>query len=174
MALLSLGILTTSCSNDDDNTPLTATLSLDLDGLEALGSDYVYEGWIIVNGEPISTGTFTSVTFPQSFTVDTEQLAAATKFVLSIEPAGETGESALEPAATKLLAGDFSGTTADVNTGIVGDFNSAAGAFFLRTPTDETSGNNGNDQNGVWFGTPGAPPTSNFVLPLLPELPVLL
>lgn len=169
LALMAIGCFASSCSNDDDNTPLTATLNLDLDGLKALGSDYVYEGWIIVNGAPISTGTFTSVTFPQSFTVDAAQLDAATKFVLSIEPAGETGEAALAPAATKLLAGDFSGSTADVNTGVVGDFNLAAGAFFLRTPTDEIGSNNGNDQNGVWFGTPGAPPTSNFVLPVLPE-----
>ena len=168
MALLSLGILTTSCSNDDDNGPSTSTLNIDLNGLEDLGSDFVYEGWIIVNGAPVSTGTFTSISFPQSFTVDATELAAATTFVLSIEPAGETGEAALAPADTKLLAGDFSGSIANVNTGIVGDFGSAAGAFFLRTPTDETGTNNGNDQNGVWFGTPGAPPTPNFVLPTLP------
>lgn len=168
LALLSLGLFTTSCSNDDDNGPSTATLNIDLNGLEDLGSDFVYEGWIIVNGAPVSTGTFTSISFPQSFTVDATELAAATTFVLSIEPAGETGEAALTPADTKLLAGDFSGNKADVNTGIVGDFGSAAGAFFLRTPTDETGTNNGNDQNGVWFGTPGAPPTPNFVLPILP------
>jgi hypothetical protein len=168
LAVLALGIFASSCSNDDDNASSVATLSLDLSGLEALGVDYVYEGWIIVNGSPVSTGTFSSVTFPQSFTVDADQLAAATTFVLSIEPAGETGEAALAPADTKLLVGDFSGSIADVNTGIVGDFSGAAGAFFLRTPTDETGTNNGNDQNGVWFGTPGAPPTSNFVLPILP------
>ncbi|WP_298536624.1 anti-sigma factor [uncultured Algibacter sp.] len=168
LVALTLGFFATSCSDDDDNTPSIATLNLDLNGLEALGNDYVYEGWIIVDGAPISTGVFTSVTFPQSFIVDAAQLDAATKFVLSIEPVGETGAAALAPADTKVLAGDFSGDTANVNTGIVGDFSSAAGAFFLRTPTDETGMNNGNDQYGVWFGTPGAPPTSNFVLPTLP------
>ena len=84
LALMAIGFFASSCSDDDDNTPSIATLNVDLDGLEALGANYVYEGWIIVNGAPISTGTFTSVTFPQSFTVDATQLPAATTFVLSI------------------------------------------------------------------------------------------
>ena len=67
LALFALGIFTTSCSNDDDNAPANANLTIDLNGLEALGSDYVYEGWIIVNGVPVSTGTFSSVAFPQVF-----------------------------------------------------------------------------------------------------------
>ncbi len=164
LLLLAVSILFASCSDSDD-APSTATLTLNLSGLEALGANYVYEGWIIVNGSPVSTGTFTSVSFPQSFVVDATQLAAATKFVLSIEPAVDPDPA---PADTKILAGDFSGNSASVNTGIVGDFSTAAGAFFLRTPTDETGTNNGNDQYGVWFGTPGAPPTPNFVLPTLP------
>ena len=28
--------------------------------------------------------------------------------------------------------------------------------------------NNGNDESGVWFGVPGAPPTPDFTLPTLP------
>ncbi|GGZ71975.1 anti-sigma factor [Algibacter mikhailovii] len=167
LVALTLSFCATSCSSDDDNTPSTATLSLNLEGLEALGSNYVYEGWIIVDGAPVSTGTFSSIDFPQSFNVDAAQLEAATTFVLSIEPAGETGAEALAPADTKVLSGDFSGRTANVSTGIVGDFSMAAGAFFLRTPTDETGMNNGNDHYGVWFGTPGAPPTPNFDLPTL-------
>lgn len=164
LLLVGLSLIFASCSNND-NTPTNSNLTLDLTGLEALGANYVYEGWIIVNGSPVSTGTFTSVTFPQTFSVSTSQLASATKFVLSIEPANDPDPA---PAATKILAGDFSGNSASVTTGIVGDFSNAAGAFFLRTPTDETGTNNGNDENGVWFGTPGAPPTPNFVLPTLP------
>ena len=169
--LLAVVFFASSCSDDGDTTLTTSKLTLDFDDtLEPLGSGYVYEGWIIVPGEalPVSTGTFTSVDFPQSFTVNATQLSAATKFVLSIEPAGETGDAALMPADTKLLVGDFSGKSANVSTAIVGDFSTASGAFFLRTPTDETGTNNGNDQYGVWFGTPGAPPTPNFVLPTLP------
>jgi hypothetical protein len=163
-AILALGILGVSCSsNDDDNTPKKANITLNLSGLDALGSDFVYEGWIIVDGNPVSTGTFSSVDFPQSFQVDYDQLKKATAFALSIEPAVDSDPS---PAATKLLAGNFSGDSANLTTDIVGDFSNASGAFFLRTPTDETGTNNGNDESGVWFGTPGMPLTP-IVLPTL-------
>lgn len=166
-AVFAIGILATSCSNNDDE-PTTANLVLNLTGLEDLGNDYVYEGWIIVNGTPISTGTFTSVTFPQTFIVDATQLANATKFVLTIEPETDPDPS---PSATKYLAGDFSGETASVSTAIVGNFSASWGKAFLRTPTDEMPGtaNNGNDENGVWFGTPGMPPTAGLGLPELPD-----
>ncbi|WP_298903533.1 anti-sigma factor [uncultured Psychroserpens sp.] len=167
LAVLALGIFATSCSSDDDNNgPTNSDLTLNLNGLEALGSDFVYEGWIIVNGAPVSTGTFTSVTFPQTFSVNTAQLNSATAFVLSIEPAVDPDPA---PAATKVLRGEFAGNSAAVNTGLIGDFSSASGMFFLRTPTDETGTNNMNDEYGVWFGTPGMPPTPNFNLPTLPE-----
>ena len=168
LAVLALGIFASSCSSDDDNGPTTSSLTLNLTGLEALGDDYVYEGWIIVNGSPVSTGTFSSITFPQVFQVNTEQLNSATRFVLSIEPAVDPDPA---PADTKLLVGDFSGNTADVWIGTVAadgdDFSSASGEFFLRTPTDETGTNNGNDQYGIWFGIPGAPPTAGLNLPTL-------
>ncbi len=167
LAVLTLGVFAVSCSSDDDNnTSVNSDLTLSLDGLEALGDDFVYEGWIIVDGSPVSTGTFSSVTFPQTFSVNTVQLNSATAFVLSVEPAVDSDPN---PAATKVLSGDFSGNAAAVNTNLVGDFSDASGQFFLRTPTDETDENNMNDQNGVWFGTPGTPPTPNFVLPILPE-----
>ena len=146
LAVLALSAFTYSCSDDDDNTPTTANLTLNLAGLEALGEDYVYEGWIIVDGAPVSTGTFSSVTFPQSFTVDAEQLSRATTFVLSIEPAVDPDPA---PAATKILAGDFSGSSASVNSiGIVGDFSASSGTYILATPTDT---DDTNEESGVWF-----------------------
>ncbi|MBV1924282.1 MAG: anti-sigma factor [Flavobacteriaceae bacterium] len=169
LALTVIGLIATSCSSDDDNSPATANLTLNLSGLEELGSDFVYEGWIIVDGSPVSTGVFTSVTFPQSFNVDAAQLDAATTFVLSIEPAVDNDPA---PAATKILAGDFSGSSASVGLAPVtanGDLSTSSGTFFLRTPTDEVAGsaNNGNDQNGIWFGIPGAPPAAGLNLPEL-------
>ena len=165
LAIIAIGVFATSCSNDDDNEPTNANLTLNLQGLEALGDDFVYEGWIIVDGVPVTTGTFSSVTFPQTFSVNATQLENATRFVLSIEPANDPDPA---PADTKLLVGDFSGNSASVNSEIVGDFSNASGAFFLRSPTDETGTNNGNDHYGVWFGTPGMPPVPNFNLPVLP------
>jgi hypothetical protein len=157
LAVLALGIFSTSCSSDDDNNgPTNSDLTLNLDGLEALGSDYVYEGWIIVNGSPVSTGTFSSVTFPQTFSVNTEQLNDATTFVLSIEPAVDPDPA---PAATKLLAGDFSGTSANVDSnGIVANFSTSSGTYILATPTDT---DDTNEASGVWFldNSSGSPMT---------------
>jgi hypothetical protein len=154
LGLLALSLFAVSCSNDDDNNASTnSELTLNLQGLEALGSDYVYEGWIIVNGQPVSTGTFTSVIFPQTFPVDTEQLESATKFVLSIEPAVDPDPA---PAATKLLAGDFSGNVANVNSdnivvgsgSAVSSLGASTGKYILATPTDM---DDTNESSGVWF-----------------------
>ena len=168
IALVAISLVFTSCLNDDDG-PTTAILTLDINGLEDLGADFVYEGWIIVNGAPVSTGTFTSTATGQTYAIDKIMLDAATKFVLSIEPVGETGTAAASPSDTKLVAGDFAGNSASISIGTVGDFSSTtpSGVFFLRSPTDEAGGNNGNDENGIWFGTPGAPPSPAFTLPTL-------
>ena len=144
-ALMAIAMLTTACSKEDHGKT-TARLTLELTGLEELGSDYVYEGWIIVDGNPVSTGTFTSVKFPQKFNVDADLLEAATTFVLSIEPSDDADPA---PSNTKILAGDFSGDNADVSSsGIVGDFSMSAGKYILATPTN---GPNTNELSGVWF-----------------------
>ncbi|QCX39298.1 anti-sigma factor [Aureibaculum algae] len=163
------GLLFTSCDDDNHFSPSTKNLTINVAGLEDLGSDYVYEGWIIVDGAPVSTGTFSDISLGQNFSVDAEELDAATRFVLSIEPAGETGTAAATPSDTKLVVGDFSGSSATVSVGTVGDFttDTPAGKFFLRSPTDESADNNGNDESGIWFGTPGTPPTAAFTLPTL-------
>jgi len=146
LALSIIGLIVSSCNSDDDNNPATANLTLNLDGLEELGNDFVYEGWIIVDGSPVSTGVFSSVTFPQSFTVDAAQLDAATTFVLSIEPAVDNDPA---PAATKILVGDFSGNSANVNSnGTVADFSNSTGKYILATPTDT---DDTNEASGIWF-----------------------
>ncbi len=153
-----------SCSNDDEMTPTTRNLTLNLSGLDALGSNFVYEGWIIVNGTPVSTGTFTNVTFPQTFTIDYNQLSAATKFVLSIEPLNDTDPA---PSNTKILVGDFSGNTATMGSGTVGDFSNAAGKYILATPTN---GAMTNENSGIWFLDPtSGSPVAGLTLPTLPN-----
>ncbi|MFD2567536.1 anti-sigma factor [Pseudotenacibaculum haliotis] len=165
LGLLLVASLFVACNDNDDDALATSGLTLNLTGLEALGNDYVYEGWVIVNGSPVSTGRFSSVTFPQTFQVNTSDLNNATAFVLTIEPTVDPDPA---PADTKMLRGTFSGNSAAVSTEIVGDFSNASGTFFLRTPTDETGTNNGNDEYGVWFGIPGMPPTAGLTLPTLP------
>ncbi|WP_041632836.1 anti-sigma factor [Maribacter sp. HTCC2170] len=151
-----------------------ATLDFNLNGLENLGPDYLYEGWIVVDGAPQSTGIFSvndsGSLSKSSFEVDSVLLANAHKFVLTIEPNPDSDPA---PSYQKLIAGDFSGNSAVIASNVmpgVGDFSGASGSFFLRSPTDEPVGsaNNGNDQNGIWFGLPGMPPGANFVLPTLP------
>lgn len=171
-ALLIIPAFLVSCGDDD--SPSNTALNLTINGLEDLGSTAQYEGWIIVGGAPISTGTFTvdanGTPSATSFSANATDVAAATKFVLTIEPIPDLDPA---PADAKLVAGDFNGTSATLSTGVapaLGDFSNAAGTLFLRTPTDEMAGtaNNGNDIYGVWFGTPGMPPTPNFTLPTLP------
>lgn len=161
---LLIGIFAVSCSSDDDGSPsLTKTLSLNLTGLTDLGPNFVYEGWIIVAGNPVSTGTFTSTSFPQDFIVNAAELASASKFVLTIEPLIDTDPA---PSATKILAGDFSGASASVTSSVVGDFSSAAGTYILATPTD--GGNTTDEFSGVWFldNSSGAA-VSGLTLPVL-------
>ncbi len=165
LALIALVFMAVSCHNNDD-TPSTSVLTLNISGLDDLGNDFVYEGWIIVDGSPISTGTFSSVVFPQTFTVEADDLSAATKFVLSIEPAVDTDAG---PAATKILVGDFSGNSATVSTAIVGDFSTSSGAYILATPTD---GAMNNENSGIWFLDPTKPagPMAGLMdLPILPD-----
>ncbi|MFI1743488.1 anti-sigma factor [Thalassobellus sediminis] len=163
--ILATGILVTSCDKNNEGMASTSELTLNLAGLDELGDDFVYEGWIIVNGAPVSTGTFSSVTFPQSFTVDADELTNATKFVLSIEPAVDSDPA---PAATKILAGDFSGDQAIVNSnGIVADFGASSGKYILATPTN---GSDNDERSGVWFlDLSSGSPTVGLDLPVLPN-----
>ncbi|CAL2079181.1 anti-sigma factor [Tenacibaculum sp. 190524A02b] len=171
LSALALAALTfVACNNDDDTiTPpaTTANLTVAIDGLENLGADFKYEGWIIVNGAPVSTGVFTvddsGKLSETSFTVNATQLAAASKFVLSVEPSNDTDPA---PANTKILAGDFSSNSASISsTGIVADFKSATGKYILATPTD---GADNNERSGVWFlDVSGGSPATGLILPKL-------
>lgn len=148
LSILALAAVFTSCSNDDDSNNATSELSLNLDGLENLGSNFRYEGWLIVNGSPVTTGTFSvndaGVLSQTSFVLPSATLAQATTFVLSIEPTIDPDPA---PSETKYLAGDFTGNTATVSAGIVGDFSASTGKYILATPTN----GNANPSAGVWF-----------------------
>ncbi len=168
LTIAAVGMLTfAACSDDIENTPKTANLNVAISGLENLGADYVYEGWIIVEGSPVSTGTFSVNDSGElsntSFEVDAGSLATAGKFVLTIEPANDTDPA---PANTKILAGDFSGSSANVSsTGIVGDFSAASGKYILATPTD---GMSNNERSGIWFlDISGGSPAAGLSLPTL-------
>ncbi|MGY3794792.1 anti-sigma factor [uncultured Aquimarina sp.] len=163
IAAIALGVLGVSCSSDDG--PPVATLTMEVVGLETLTNGATYEGWIIVDGNPISTGKFTSTANTQNFVAIASQLEDATSFVLSVEPPNDTDPG---PSDTKILSGNFNGTTAEVRvTNVIGDFTSVSGEFVMASPTDTDPDN---DQNGIWFMNPnGGSPVAGLNLPTLQQ-----
>lgn len=173
------------CSEDESPLqppPTTSNLTLNIQGLEDLGSDAMYEGWIIVPSSSssessntdvaVSTGIFSvnanGELSQTSFTIDADDLAAATAFVLTIEPNPDPDPN---PSSTHLISGDFSGSNAQLSIGhgasLGNDFTSASGVYILATPTD---GMNTNENSGMWFldltfGTP----SQGLNLPVLPD-----
>ncbi len=160
------------CSDDDDMQTDTTNLTLDITGLEDLGDEYVYEGWIIVNGSPVSAGIFNVNTdgslTKSSFDLDRVDLESATAYVLTIEPSPDSDPS---PSDVHILAGDFSGNQADLTTdhgsAIGTDFINSSGSYILATPTD--GGSNTNELSGVWWLNPSAGPGAGLDLPTLPS-----
>ncbi len=154
------------CSNEEPTIvpqPAGTTLTLNLNGLEDLGTDALYEGWIIVNGSPVSTGTFSvdanGNLSKTEFELDANELSAATAFVLTIEP---NPDSDPNPSAVHILAGDFSNNSASVTTdhgsALGVDFANATGNYILATPTD---GAMTNENSGIWFLNP---PSTTFAI----------
>lgn len=171
LALISL-VAFNSCKKDDEKDDnLQGNLSLSFTNLENLGSGYQYEGWIMVDGSPVTTGTFTvddnSTLSQTSFTLDAEDLDAATAFILTIEPNPDNDPA---PSETHLVAGDFSGTSASLTIGdsraLGNAFTAAAGQYIIATPT---SADMMDENSGVWFVDPtGATMAPSLDLPELP------
>jgi len=169
LAVFVLAFTVSFCSDDDE--PTTNDLTLNISGLENLGPDYVYEGWIIVNSSPVSTGTFSvddnGLLSQSSFILNIDDLAAATTFVLTIEP--KVGDVPA-PSDVHILAGDFNGNTGQLSIGhgaaLGNDFTSASGSYILATPTD---GAMNNENSGIWFlDLSSGSPSVGLSLPTLP------
>ena len=153
------------------DVPETRALGVDFAGLEALGDDYVYEGWLIVGEMPVSTGRFridaNGDPEPAEFAVQAADVDEATLFVLTIEPA--VGDDPA-PADTHVLAGDFDGEMAELSVGhpaaLGDDLAGAEGAFILETPT--TADVADDYAQGIWWLDPAAGPAASLELPDLP------
>lgn len=132
----------------------TKNLTLNINGLENLGSNYVYEGWLMVNGNPVTSGRFTVNNTGQlsqsSFPIAVATLNAATAFILTIEPATNDNPA---PSEVHILAGDFSGNSGNVSVAhsaaLGNNFTSATGKYILATATDGNSTTN--EESGIWF-----------------------
>jgi len=167
---IAMSLLVVSCS--DDNKADTAEFRLDIEGLEDLGADYYYEGWIIVDGAPVTTGLFKvdaeGNLSESTFAVAEEDLEAATAFVLTIEPSPDPDPA---PSAVHILAGDISEGSASLTVShpaaIATDFTEATGSYILATPTD--GGSDTYENSGVWFLELNNGPQQALDIPALPE-----
>ena len=121
-------------------------LTLTFDRLPELGPGAVYEGWLIIDSAPFSTGVVgaEATALPTGW-------EGATAFVLTIEPADDPDPA---PSDTHLLAGDIVDGRADLTTdhpaALGTDFADAAGGYILATPTDGT-GPAENERSGIWW-----------------------
>ena len=156
-----------ACGSDDDDgvsvVNTDATLNLAFTALDDLGPDFVYEGWLIVNGAPVSTGRFTS----NSSDVQSASVAdveAATKYVLTIEPA--VGDVPA-PADTHVLAGDIVGEAATLtiadDAALATDFVNSTGSFIIAVPSAPGESHT----QGIWWLMPDGP-AAGLNLPALP------
>ena len=174
--ILIIGLTTiVSCSVDDDPPVVITdkTLTLNINELEDVGENFIYENWLIVNGSPVSAGTFSvnteGVLSKTLFTIPSTVLDNATQYVLTIEPDQDTDPT---PSKVHVLAGDFISNSAEVSiehsAALGTNFSTAAGNYILATPTD---GNNSNNENsGVWWlDNSTAIKEAGLTLPSLPE-----
>lgn len=157
-----------SCEEEEESE--MATLTLSVDGLPELDDLHAYEGWLTVDGSPVSTGTFTidenGEISDNIFEAEASDLGKATVFTITIEP---NPDPDLTQSEVKILSGSFIGETAylsyeDENALGTG-FSSANGKYILSTPTN---GEDSEELSGVWWFEPNAE-TSSLALPLLNE-----
>jgi hypothetical protein len=156
--------------HDSMATSDIAHLRLQFDGLEDLGSDYAYEGWLIVDGAAVSTGVFTvsgGVMSETYFPTNVSSLDDISTFVLTIEPSPDSDPS---PSSVHLVAGDFAGSQAALAIGhpaaLGTDFSDVMGSYILAAPS---GGGSAPYQNGIWWLDPGAGPGPSLMLPELPD-----
>ena len=147
------------------------TVTLNINGLEDLGANYQYEGWLIVGGMPVTTGTFTvdvNGELSQTiFSVNSSDLINATTFVLTIEPIPDPDP---DPSTTHILGGSFMDFDAPLSVGhtaaLGDDYSSIDGKYILATPTN---GDNTDELSGIWFlDLSSGSPEAGLTLPNLP------
>jgi hypothetical protein len=144
-------------------------LLLHFNGLDDLGPNFVYEGWLIVDHAPVSTGRFSvegGRPFNKTFSVSQYDAQNATVFALTIEPA--VGDDPA-PSETHFLAGPFKGASAKLNVAnaLGVDLSEASGSFLLATPSTSAIADDYNQ--GIWWVDPSAGPGPSLSLPTLPS-----
>lgn len=158
----------TGTDTDDMMDAQTVPLSVSFTNLAPLGAELRYEGWLIVDETPVSTGVFNAETGVSNYTFDvaSHDADAATAFVLTLEPTDDPDPA---PAATKLLGGAFTDGTADLTVAHPAALNDAfddiGGDFILATPTSAATDD---ETQGIWWLDPSGP-SATLDLPELPD-----
>lgn len=176
LLILLLGFTLAACSTNSGSSD--AELSLQFSGLETLQNGFHYEGWIILDDGPITTGKFNvndtgdivdlnGKPIANGVFTLTDDVSSASTFVLTIEPAGDVDDI---PAETHHVAGSFSNGSASLSlehaASLGSSFSSSTGEFILATPTD---GVNDNENSGIWFlELSSGSPMAGLNLPTLP------
>ena len=164
---LAVGAFISACGGTDP------TMSLKFTGLENLGADYVYEGWIMVDGAPVTAGRFSvndkGEMSQAVFAVSAANAAKAKAYILTIEPAKNDLPA---PTDTHVLAGDIgvsgAGNLETKHPAALGtDFSAAAGVYMLTTPTSAVT--NDEDQGIWWVNMTSGTPVAGLNLPVLPK-----
>ena len=158
-----------ACASDDEGTG-SQDLQLSIAGLTDLGSDFAYEGWLILDSGPVTTGVFSvdanGSLSQTSFTVDPANVTNASAFVLTIEPVPHSDPA---PSDVHILGGDVSNGQASLSVGhaaaLGDDYSSASGTYILATPTN---GEDNDENSGVWFLDPTLGPGAGLNLAVLP------
>jgi hypothetical protein len=145
-----------------------------LRNIEPLQNGFLYEGWGMVNGSPVSFGKFNvnaegQVVSPSGAPMPVfklpESLKTASSLIITIEPAVDPNPG---PSESKFIGGPVVGgqaTLTTASTAAIGtDFSSASGNFLFATPTEQPS--NTNPLSGMWFMN--GPGLAGLSLPTLP------
>jgi hypothetical protein len=172
-------------SNPGNNNPIQSdvmSIEIDLADLESLNGQH-YEGWLIIDGAPVSTGRFNITSNGETVDVNSDGeiikiqnrnslytakvnpiAETAALFVLTIEPNGDFQES---PSSVHLAGGPFQNLVSVARTShqsaLGNDFSTASGAFILATPSNGPTTAN----QGIWNINP-AIGASALNLPVLP------
>ncbi len=160
---------------EDGDAPLTP-VALSFEGLEPLANGVHYEGWVVVDGAPVSTGNFN--VDADGALVDLDGNAIESPFyaphgaepeavVISIEPADDADPA---PSDIKVLGGDVVDGAAELSiahpAALGTDFSEASGVYVLATPTTTTTDD---EFSGVWFIGLDGGATQGLDLPALPS-----
>ena len=145
-----------AASSPTGTATLVESLLLEINGLADLDEGWAYEGWLIVDGAPVSTGLFTidaDGNLPtDALLIKSSDRANATTFVLTIEPSPDDDPA---PSSIHLLGGDFVAGVANLSIGhpsaLATDFADATGSYIigLGYPEGATAANH--YTNGIWY-----------------------